>query len=59
MRLKITLYFIWYCLKIRTNPWAFFQIHAHFFDVKKGIFSKYDIEQSIPNKWRLKSYKLK
>lgn len=58
MRLQITLFFIYYCLKIRTNPWAFFQIHAHFFDVEKWIFSKYDIEQAIPEQWRLGSYRV-
>lgn len=58
MRLQIVLYFVWYCLKIRTNPWFYFQVHARFFDEKKWMFSKYDIEQWIPKKWRLKSEKI-
>jgi hypothetical protein len=36
----------------------FFQIHAKFFNSKKGIFSKYEIEKRIPERWRLKSYRV-
>ena len=58
MRLQIALYFTYFCLKKRANPWLFFQIHSKYFDKENGIFSKYNIEQQIPKKWRLKSIRL-
>ncbi len=58
MRQKIVFYFIFYCIKIRTNPRFFFQIHSDFFDEKQWIYSKYDLDKLIPEKWRLKSYKV-
>jgi len=58
MKLKIISFFIWNCMKIWTNPRNFFQIHSQFFDEKKWIFSKLDLEDNIPQKRRLQSYKI-
>ena len=49
----------WYivnCLRLRTNPWRFFQLNAQYFNKKKGIYSKYDINRLIPIRWRLGQY---
>lgn len=58
LRVKIFIYFIWYCCTLGKNPWNFFQIHKNFFNEEKGIFSKFDITQRIPSKWRLKEIRL-
>ena len=55
LRLKIILYFIYFCIKLWVKPWRFFQLNAKYFNDEKGIFSKYEIEQLIADKWRLKS----
>ena len=58
MGYKITFSFIKQCIIIKTNPWMYFQIHSHFFNSKKWIFSKIDIEKHIPKKWRLESLEI-
>ncbi len=58
LRIKIFIYFIRYCCSLGKNPWNFFQIHKNFFNEEKGIFSKFDITQRIPQKWRLKEIRL-
>lgn len=58
MKFKIVFFFVCYCLKSWVNPWNFFQIHSNFFDSKKWIFSKLDLEKSIPKRWRLPSVKI-
>ena len=49
-------WFIWYCLKLGVKPWRFFQLNASYFNRRKGIYSKYDINRLIPLKWRLGQY---
>ncbi len=41
------------CIRIGTKPCKVFQLNAAQFDRKEGIFSKVDIDQNIPAKWRL------
>jgi len=53
LRIQLFFYFILYCFVLRKNPWNFFQIHKKHFDEKKWIFSKFDITQRIPEKWKL------
>lgn len=38
---------------ICTRPWKYFQINSRFFNEKEGIFSKIEIDDLIPEKWRL------
>ncbi len=58
MGLKIVIGLIRQCLLTGTNPWMYFQIHSHFFNTKKWIFSKIDIETHIPSKWKLQSIEI-
>ena len=58
-RYKIVLYYIYYCFKIWTKPWKYFQINAKYFNHKKWIFSKYEIESHIPDKWKLQNCSIK
>lgn len=41
------------CLRLRTRPWLYFQINSRHFCRQRGIFSKIDLDQKIPTKWRL------
>ncbi|MBU2644000.1 hypothetical protein KKI24_04785 [bacterium] len=47
-------WFIYFCLRFRIDPWKFFQLNADYFNKEKGIYSKLEINQLIPYKWRLK-----
>jgi len=46
-------WFVYYCLKLRVDPWRFFQLNADYFNKEKGIYSKLEINRLIPYKWRL------
>ncbi len=54
--LQVLLY-IFHCLRLQAKPWLFFQLNADYFNDRKGIFSKLDIDQLIPMRWRLSQYK--
>ncbi|MDH5354566.1 MAG: hypothetical protein OEY09_09000 [Gammaproteobacteria bacterium] len=54
IRLLLIFSFIYYCVKIRTNPARYFQINAQYFNKTKGIFSKLDIDRLIPPRWLLR-----
>jgi hypothetical protein len=53
IRTLLVFWFIAYCFRIRTGPWRFFRLNADFFNVEKGIYSKFDMDRYIPKKWRL------
>ncbi len=48
------LWYIIFCIKFRIDPWKFFQLNADYFNNKIGLYSKQDINQLIPLRWRLK-----
>ena len=50
--LMVTLYIL-YCIRIGTKPCKYFQLNSPRFDRRSGIFSKLDIDQDIPQKWKL------
>ena len=41
------------CLKICTNPCKYFQLNSPYFNGKKGIFSKIEMDRFIPSEWKL------
>lgn len=49
----ITTYILW-SIRLRIPPWWYFQMNAEYFNAKKGFYSKLEIDQYIPKKWRLK-----
>lgn len=53
LQLKVVLWEIYYCIRHGVNPYRYFQINAPWFNTKKGIYSKLDIDQHIPERWRL------
>jgi hypothetical protein len=44
------------CVLMGTKPCKYFQLNSEIFNEDKGIFSKIDIDQLIPEKWRLPQY---
>ncbi len=44
------------CVCIRAKPCKYFQLNAAFFDRDKGIFSKQDINDLMPSRWRLAQF---
>ena len=53
VRYLLMFWYVLSCMKIRVNPWRFFQLNADYFNRHKGIYSKYDINRMIPPRWRL------
>ena len=45
--------YIFDCVLIGTKPCKYFQLNSATFNAEAGIFSKLDIDQLIPKKWRL------
>ena len=56
---KLIFYYIIWTIKLKIPPWWYFQLNAKYFNAKKWIYSKIDINKEIPNKWRLCQYYLK
>jgi hypothetical protein len=41
------------CLRLRARPWNYFHINVRHFCRQRGIFSKIELDQMIPVRWRL------
>lgn len=41
------------CIVVQTRPCKYFQLNASWFNQKKGVFSKLDLNSLFPEKWRL------
>lgn len=55
---KLITYYILWALRYGIPPWYYYQMNASFFNAKKGIYSKLDIDRLIPQKWRIPQYYL-
>ncbi|MEN8136399.1 MAG: hypothetical protein ABFS18_12830 [Thermodesulfobacteriota bacterium] len=53
IRFLLIFWFIYYAIRHGAWPWRFFQLNAPYFNARKGIFSKLDIDNCIPPPWRL------
>lgn len=53
LRPLLVFWLILYSLRYRTKPWNFFQLNSKHFNRDKNIFSKLDLDDHIPVKWRL------
>ena len=41
------------CCLVGTKPCKYFQLNSPYFNNRRGVFSKIDLDQLIPQKWRL------
>jgi hypothetical protein len=53
IRPLLVFWLIVYSLRYRTRPWNFFQLNSSYFNPQKNIFSKLELNQHIPQQWRL------
>ncbi len=53
IRILLVITFILNCLARLRGPWRYFQINSLHFNDDLGIYSKNDIDNNIPQKWRL------
>jgi len=53
IRIYQVLAYILFCVWQRAAPWKYFQLNAPYFNEQRGIFSKLDTDQLIPEAWRL------
>ncbi len=45
--------YIFSCIKIKTKPCKYFQLNSPWFNLEKGVFSKFDLNAMFPEQWRL------
>ena len=50
---KMVFFYIFFCIKNHAKPWNYFQLNAKYFNEKRKLFSKIEINQLIPKKWHL------
>lgn len=53
VRSLLIFWLIFYTLRYRTKPWNFFQLNHSYFNRRKNIFSKLELDDHIPERWRL------
>ncbi len=53
LRIKLVLWYILFCIRLLAPPWKYFQLNAVYFNHSKGIFSKLEMDELIPKRWRL------
>ena len=54
LRPLLVFWLIAYSVYYRTRPWNFFQLNSDYFNGEKNIFSKLELNQYIPFRWRLR-----
>lgn len=55
-RISLVMSYIIYCVRFAVGPWKYFQLNAPYFNEKRDLFSKLDIDERIPKKWRLEQF---
>ncbi|WP_456380004.1 hypothetical protein [Thiolapillus sp.] len=53
LRVRLVFWYMLWCLRIGARPWRYFQLNAPWFNNQKRIFSKLEMDELIPQKWRL------
>lgn len=53
LRPLLVFWLIFYSLRYRTRPWNFFQLNSDYFNREKKIFSKQELNDCVPEVWRL------
>lgn len=56
IRCLLVLHYLVFCCRFLTIPWRYFQLNADYFNRHKKIFSKQDLDDITPKKWRLTQY---
>ncbi|BBB25308.1 hypothetical protein [Amphritea japonica] len=56
IRIVLVISYIASCIRLRAKPWRYFQLNADYFNKAKGLYSKQDINDLIPEQWRLSQW---
>lgn len=56
IRIALVISYIVSCIRLQAKPWRYFQLNAGYFNKEKGLYSKQDINDLIPEQWRLKQW---
>ncbi|CAC9534454.1 hypothetical protein [uncultured Gammaproteobacteria bacterium] len=56
MTFRLIFHYILWSIRLGIPPWYYFQINAEWYNKEKGLYSKIDIDEHIPLKWRLQQY---
>jgi len=54
IRISLFLWYLWACLRYWVIPWNYFGLNSRYFNKKKGIFSKLDMDSVIPARFWLR-----
>lgn len=58
MTFKLISHYILWSIRLGIPPWYYFQINAEWYNKQKGFYSKIDMDERIPKKWRLRQHYL-
>ncbi|WP_457670439.1 hypothetical protein [Thiolapillus sp.] len=53
LRVRLVFWYMLWCLRFGARPWRYFQLNAPWFSDSRRIFSKREMDELIPPKWRL------
>jgi len=56
IRLLLIISYIVSCIRLCVAPWKYFQLNSPYFNEQRDIFSKLDMDQRIPEQWRLHQF---
>jgi hypothetical protein len=56
IRISLFFWYLWACLRYWVIPWNYFVLNSRYFNKKKGIFSKLEMDAAIPERFRLRQY---
>ncbi|OUS28924.1 hypothetical protein A9Q99_11145 [Gammaproteobacteria bacterium 45_16_T64] len=56
IRIYQVLVYIVFCTLQRVAPWKYYRLNSPYFNEQRGIFSKLDTDQLIPDQWRLQQF---
>ncbi len=54
IRISLVFWYLWACLRYWVIPWNYFGLNSTYFNKKKGIFSKLEMDSAIPASFRLR-----
>ena len=54
LRVRLVLGYMGWCLRLGARPWNYFQLNAPWFNARRRLFSKAEMDQLIPEAWRLR-----
>jgi hypothetical protein len=54
LRVRLVSFYMGWCVRLGAAPWNYFQLNAPWFNSERRLFSKLDMDELIPEAWRLR-----